>query len=545
MKKRKILLIAVALLLTVGLVCFGIHTYRAAYAEVITWSGTFQETTTNWYYETASYADVTFIGNNSGTYTFRLEAGQGGFSRTGSGNTTVLSMDQDALRKYIRNQGYTVTPGDTFSWVADARITFGYNGLPASRKTYGSVDEAKANRSYVISIKDDSGKTQTYTHTFADRGYWDALKHKSGDSFPGVSVTVIAETGGTAIISGKNNTTAEYFKGDSVTVIAAPKTGYTFAGWYKDGIQQSSSQTYTFAVPKDGITLTAKFTKDASSSYTLTTKSSPSAGGTVEGNSGKIESGTQVSVVAIAADGYTFSGWTCSWSGFSGSVRTATFIMPTQNVTLTANFTKKDTDKYSVTFVDEFYTGSTYDGQGNGNSYYYEKGHEYTHTVKSTNSYSYNGTKGYYCTKIEVSPTSSGLSVNGLTVSGTLTGNVTITRTMVRTEPTQTPGATTTPVPTQTPEKPDEPETYTVSIIAYTGGSASGGGSYEAGETVFINASADYGYEFDYWGSSSVNFSSSWSSYAYFTMPAQNVIVFLKLPQSSQFSYCNLWRDSI
>lgn len=198
-------------------------------------------------------------------------------------------------------------------------------------------------------------------------------------------------------------------------------------------------------------------------------------------------------------NGYMFTGWSCSWSGFSGSSSGASFTMPAQNVTLTANFTKKDTgsssgfgsDTCSITFVDEFYTGSTYDGQGNGKTYSKVKGTEYSFTTGSTNSYTYNGTGGYHCTRVEVSPAGSGLSVSGLTVSGTITGDVTITRTMVRTG-----SSTEEPEPTQTPEGP-ETETYHVTVIAKTGGSASGGGSYEAGETVFISANAKYGYEFD------------------------------------------------
>ena len=104
--------------------------------------------------------------------------------------------------------------------------------------------------------------------------------------------------------------------------------------------------------------------------------------------------------------------------------------------------------KYSVTFEDHFYTGDTYDGQGNGASYSYSSGYAYSFTTGNT-AYSYNGVSGYYCKKIEVSPTNAGLSVNGLSVSGTINGDVTIIRTMVK-EPDPTP--TPTPAPTDVPQ---------------------------------------------------------------------------------------------
>ena len=46
---------------------------------------------------------------------------------------------------------------------------------------------------------------------------------------------------------------------------------------------------------------------------------------------------------------------------------------------------------------------------------------------------------------------------------------------------------------------PEQPVTYTVTVTAGTGGTASGGGTYESGKSVTITATADNGYEFVGW----------------------------------------------
>lgn len=66
-------------------------------------------------------------------------------------------------------------------------------------------------------------------------------------------ISVTAETGGTASCDVK-----EAVGGDSVTVTAAPNTGYGFDGWYEGSVQVSKEKIYTFAIQKD-TQLTARF----------------------------------------------------------------------------------------------------------------------------------------------------------------------------------------------------------------------------------------------------------------------------------------------
>lgn len=80
-------------------------------------------------------------------------------------------------------------------------------------------------------------------------------------------------------------------------------------------------------------------------SYTIEVESNPVEGGTVtimghDGTSADFEFGTNVTVTATSAEGYTFTGWTSSDTDLLPESTNAIyeFTMPNGNVTLTANF---------------------------------------------------------------------------------------------------------------------------------------------------------------------------------------------------------------
>ena len=101
-----------------------------------------------------------------------------------------------------------------------------------------------------------------------------------------VQVAVFSGTGGTAKITYKGSTlptdTASYVSktiehGDSVTVTAEPKTGYTFTGWYDaTGTKVSSHAIWTFDVLKEDA-LRARF---ETTKYTI--KASAGSGGSID-----------------------------------------------------------------------------------------------------------------------------------------------------------------------------------------------------------------------------------------------------------------------
>jgi len=82
--------------------------------------------------------------------------------------------------------------------------------------------------------------------------------------------------------------------------------------------------------------------------YNLTLVASPSAGGTVNEVSGSYHLGDNITVIATAASGYNFINWTKDGTIVSADAEFV-YTMPSENVTLTANFELIPT--YTVTFT--------------------------------------------------------------------------------------------------------------------------------------------------------------------------------------------------
>lgn len=216
------------------------------------------------------------------------------------------------------------------------------------------------------------------------------------------TVTTSPSTGGTASGGGTVNC------GSSVTVTATANACYQFVNWTVNGAVVSTSTTYNF-VPTTSETLTANF---AQISYTVTTISSPSAGGTASGG-GTVTCGNSVNVSASPNSGYTFSSWTVNGSVVSTS-SSYTFT-PSASESLMANFTAAACT-YALSSSNASYTSSG----GTGSV-----------TVTAGSTCSWNATSS--ATWITITSGSSGTgngtvsySVAANTSSSTLTGTITI-----------------------------------------------------------------------------------------------------------------------
>ena len=121
-------------------------------------------------------------------------------------------------------------------------------------------------------------------------------------------------------------------QGSSATVVANPNAGYSFVNWTEGGAEVSTSASYTFTTTATRA-LTANFSPTIT--YAVNTSSAPVAGGTTSGG-GNHASGTDATVVAVAAPGYVFSGWTSGTTKVSSSPN-YTFAV-TADKTLVANF---------------------------------------------------------------------------------------------------------------------------------------------------------------------------------------------------------------
>jgi uncharacterized repeat protein (TIGR02543 family) len=136
-----------------------------------------------------------------------------------------------------------------------------------------------------------------------------------------------------------------YQPGETVTITAEERPGYTFQGWTAEGINLSQEElqqaSLTFTMPSGPVTLQSNFEAIAPTTYSLTVH-----GGTGASGSGTYEAGTQVAISAGSKNGYRFRGWTSDGGGtFADSSKTdTTFTMPANAVTLTAQWQKNSSN---------------------------------------------------------------------------------------------------------------------------------------------------------------------------------------------------------
>ena len=144
-----------------------------------------------------------------------------------------------------------------------------------------------------------------------------------------------------------------YEEGTSVTIEATPATGYEFVKWTKGGIEVSTSASYTFTATENA-TFTAVFGEPAVTYYTVVTGATPAEGGTVDGG-GTYASGTEITLVANASEGWHFEKWQ---DNNTDNPRTVTV---TGDATFTATFAK---NQYTVTLEASPIEGGTVEGGG-------------------------------------------------------------------------------------------------------------------------------------------------------------------------------------
>lgn len=138
-------------------------------------------------------------------------------------------------------------------------------------------------------------------------------------------------TASSSLAAGTATGGGSYNTGDSVTVVATPNAGYTFVNWTVNGVEQSTSASYTFTA-NSNLNLVANFQVIT---YKIATSSSPAAAGATSGG-GTLNSGSNATVIATANVGYTFSNWT--EGGVVVSTTASYTFAVTGNRTLVANF---------------------------------------------------------------------------------------------------------------------------------------------------------------------------------------------------------------
>ncbi len=180
-----------------------------------------------------------------------------------------------------------------------------------------------------FTINDDTELTANFSET-------------SSDESPEYNLSVSANPSNGGSVEPTEGTFEE---GTEVTVEATPNEGWVFDGWTGD--QESQENPFTFTINED-TELTANFsdtTGDQTPEYSLSVSADPSDGGSVDPSSGTFEEGTEVTVEASANQGFTFTEWT----GDQQSTNNPLTFTITQNTELTANFSESQSKKYNLT----------------------------------------------------------------------------------------------------------------------------------------------------------------------------------------------------
>lgn len=262
-----------------------------------------------------------------------------------------------------------------------------------------------------------------------------------------VSISANPTNGGTATGGGS------FQQGQSCTVRATANTGYTFVNWTESGNQVSANANYTFTV-NDNRTLVANFT---AGSYIISATVDPENSGTITG-AGGYEYGQSCTLKATANTGYTFEKWTENGTQVSTNA-TYTFSVSGSR-SLVAHF---KVNSYTITVSANPVAGGVAIGGGT-----FEYGQSCTLSATANSGYNFsNWTEGGNV----VSSNSS--------YTFTVTGNRTLKANFTQ----------------------QAPQNYTISVSANPsdGGTVTGGGTYQQGQSCTVRAIANSGYTFSKW----------------------------------------------
>jgi len=258
------------------------------------------------------------------------------------------------------------------------------------------------------------------------------------------------------VLGGTTSGSGTFNSGATVAVTAVANAGYSFANWTEGGISVSTTATYTFIIAKNRI-LVANYTAIP---YTVALSSNPLTGGTTTGG-GVFNSGSSVTVTALANAGYTFTNWTEGSTIVSTNSNYIFTIIG--NRTLVANFTVIPPSQLTVVLSSNPLLGGTTTGAGSFNS-----GTSVSVTATPGVGYTFtNWTEG----------------ANIVSSSSNYTFTISANRTLV---------ANFTIIPASQ---------FAVNLSSNppTGGTTTGGGSFNSGASVSVTATPNVGYTFSNW----------------------------------------------
>ncbi len=324
-----------------------------------------------------------------------------------------------------------------------------------------------------------------------------------------------------------------YDYGQTANINALPEQGYTFVDWTENGNVVSTQPNYSFTVTADR-SLTANFSPDT---YSITLSPNPAEGGSTNG-AGEYNHGETANIVATSSEGYTFTNWT--ENNTIVSTQASFTIDVTADRNLTANFS---TNAHTITLGAIPSNGGSVSGTGNyehgetaainaipNTGYFFVNWTEngtivstqpnYSFTVTSSRILIANFSQNTYAVNLNVTPieggnvSGEGNYSHGQTVNITATPNEDYTFlnwTEDGNEVSNELNYTFTATSDRSLTANFSLEAYSVNLNANPLGAGilTGGGNYQSGQTVSINAIPNDGYTFAGWTENGIDISGS------------------------------------
>lgn len=271
--------------------------------------------------------------------------------------------------------------------------------------------------------------------------YYVAVFNEVGTTYYTVGALAYPEEAG--VVTGGGT----YEEGSVIELMATANPGYTFSSW-DDGVQDNPR---TVTVNFD-MTFIAYFEQEI---YTITVNASPAAGGEVSGG-GDFVYGDVVTLIAMPNNGYNFEGWS------DGSSENPHSVLVTGDATYTAIFSPVGSTYYTVSTHVSPEGAGTVNGAGT-----YEEGSTITIEAIANEGYSF-------------SEWNDGSTQNPRTI--TVNNNMSFTAYFTA-------------------------NTFTITVLASPeeGGTVSGEGTYNYGETAVLIATPNQNYSFLCWNDGNVN----------------------------------------
>jgi PKD repeat protein len=241
-----------------------------------------------------------------------------------------------------------------------------------------------------------------------------------------------------------------YNQGDTATVTATPASGWKFSSW--TGPVANATAATTTVTMSANQSVTAQF---ARIQHTLTVAANPTNGGSVSGG-GTYNQGDTATVTATPASGWKFTSWIGPVANATAATTTVTM---SANQSVTAQFARI---QQTLTVTANPTNGGSVSGGGT-----YNQGDTATVTAIPNSGWKFNGWSGAVAN----------VSVASTTV--VMTASKIVIAQFVRIQ-----------------------QTLTATANPTTGGSVSGGGDYNQGDTATVTASPKSGWKFGGWSGS-------------------------------------------